>query len=192
MLEFLHLNDVKRLCFVGGLKSLINLRKLEIVGFDEILQSFEVQQEIERTSQQNRLLTSLHLDHSNTSTQRLPIPGRCGCLHFLLIKNSPVTLYTEGEENWFYQLTSLETLEFSNCRHLTRRPSTLALLTKLKKLSVKNCPLMFSLPEFSLPPYLTELYITGCSDELAQRCLPDEGDDWWKISHIPHIEIRSF
>ncbi|KAJ3705607.1 hypothetical protein LUZ61_009312 [Rhynchospora tenuis] len=189
MLEFLHLSEIKRLCFVRGLKSLINLRKLEIVGFDEILQSFEVQQENEGPSQQNRFLTSLHLDHSNSSTQRLPVAGRFKYLRFLLIRNSPVTEYTEGEENWFNQLTSLETLEFSNCRHLTRLPSTLPLLTKLKKLSIEVCPMISSLPEFSLPPYLTELYITGCSHELKERCLPHQGDDWWKISHIPNIQI---
>ncbi|KAJ4760765.1 Disease resistance protein RGA2 [Rhynchospora pubera] len=191
-LEVLCLVDVKRLFFVGGLMCLVNLRKLRIEGFNEIRELFVVGPNIEQTCQQNRFLTSLHLDHRSHSTQNLPIAGSLGYLRSLLIRKSPVIEYTEEEGRWFSQLTSLETLEFSGCSKLRGLPSTLPMLTKLKKLTIAGCHKISSLPESGLPRSLTELYITECSDELLRRCQPepDEGDDWWKISHIPHILIK--
>ncbi|KAJ3705267.1 hypothetical protein LUZ61_008972 [Rhynchospora tenuis] len=197
-LEVLCLGDVINLYFVGGLKSLVNLRKLELTGFNKVLESFEKEEENDGTYQENRLLTSLNLDYYCRSppdycnplnrTGILPLAGRLGYLRSLLISNSPVTEYTEVEESYFSQLTSLENLTFAFFRQLRCLPSTLPLLTKLKKLTIKNCPKISSLPESGLPPSLTELYITGCSDELVCRCQPDQGDDWCKISHIPHEE----
>ncbi|KAJ3705266.1 hypothetical protein LUZ61_008971 [Rhynchospora tenuis] len=242
-LEVLCLENVRHICFIGGSKSLVNLRKLDIARFEEIRESFEEEEENDGTYQENRFLTSLNLDYDYRS-QILPLAGRLGYLRSLLIRNSPVTEYTEDEESWFSQLTSLETLEFSKCEKLKCLPSTLLLLTKLKKLSIVDCPEISSLPEFGspensssletlefsscrklrglpstlplltklkkltikscrmitslpesrLPRNLTELYITFCSDELMRRCQrePDEGDDWWKISHIPVVQIKCF
>ncbi|KAJ3705643.1 hypothetical protein LUZ61_009348 [Rhynchospora tenuis] len=94
------------------------------------------------------------------------------------------TLDSCGELIEIPNLVTTPVIEFvlSSCL-----PSTLLFLTKLKKLTVVSCDKISSLPEFGLPQNLTELYITDCSDELVRQCQREpEGDDWWKISHIPH------
>ncbi|KAJ4760764.1 NB-ARC domain-containing disease resistance protein [Rhynchospora pubera] len=180
-LEVLSLKNARQILLVRGLKSLVNLRKLDIEGFNEIL---EEEVENDGTCQKNQFLTSLNLNYLSSSHQGycgiLPLPGRLGYLRSLSIRDSPVTKYTEEEGSWFSQLTSLETLKFSGCMELRGLPSTIPLLTKLKKLTIEFCRKISSLPESGMPPYLTELYITDCSDELVRRCQPepDQGEDW--------------
>ncbi|XP_078176460.1 putative disease resistance protein RGA4 [Carex rostrata] len=192
-LEVMHLEGIKKLCLVEGLKSLINLRKLVIKYFNEILESYEVEQENDQISQEEneeqclQFLTYLHLCHNCGSTQSLPRVGRLSSLRTLLIEWSPAAEYTTGEESWFIQLTSLEKLEF-RCCILKCLPSTLWLLTSLKKLHIDDCPQMLSLPENGLPKNLAELYIDECP-YLIDRCQPTEGDDWHKISHIPFVRL---
>ncbi|KAJ4745468.1 TIR-NBS-LRR class disease resistance protein [Rhynchospora pubera] len=196
-LKVMRISCYKRLHFVGGLKSLVNLRKLVLLQIDEILESFEVEQEDNEISHENKeqclqFLTYLHLgNHYGTAIESLYAVGRLPSLRTLFISYSHAREYTRDEESWFQQLTSLEELLFSNCQNLKRLPSTLPMLSSMKKLTIVSCPSISSLPEAGLPQNLIELCISGCS-ELEYQCRPYQGDDWLKISHIPYIHINVF
>ena len=69
-------------------------------------------------------------------------------------------------EEWFKNLTSLETLRIGGCPNLTSLPEGMSHLTSLQRLHISNCP------------------------QLKQRCEKENGEDWDKISHIPNLDIR--
>ncbi|TQE02044.1 hypothetical protein C1H46_012363 [Malus baccata] len=62
-------------------------------------------------------------------------------------------------------------------------------LTSLQSLELSNCPKLASIPEEGLPPSLKQLFIYVCP-VLAKRCQPGRGRYWHKISHIPYIDIN--
>ncbi|KAJ3705271.1 hypothetical protein LUZ61_008976 [Rhynchospora tenuis] len=192
-LEVMRLSCHNQLHFVGGLKSLVNLRKLVLMQIDDFLESFKVEQENNEISQENQeqclqFLTYLHLGHSYCSTHSLFIIGRLSSLRILFISYSPAMEYTLEEDCLFGQLTSLEELMFFKCWKLKRLPSTLSLLSSLKKLTVVSCPSISSLPEAGLPQNLIELCITGCP-HLTYLCQPNQGYNCPNISDIPYVHI---
>ncbi|XP_078169391.1 putative disease resistance protein At3g14460 [Carex rostrata] len=190
-LEILHLTDIGLVCFVGGLMHLVKLRELVIKNCWEIRHTYEehIWVEISHEEYENQCLQSLTYLHLCNFVS-LPRLGRMPSLCTLLIeKYYSFDCNVAEEESWFNQLTSLEKLEFHNCRMLSCLPSQLYLLTSLKKLRISFCPELSSLPENGLPPNLVELCIEECPD-LIRRCQPDKGDDWHKISHIPFIHFN--
>ena len=68
-------------------------------------------------------------------------------------------------EEWFKNLTSLESLQIRECPNLMSLPEGMSHLTSLQRLSIEVCP------------------------QLNQRCEKENGEDWDKISHIPHLTI---
>ncbi|XP_062022988.1 putative disease resistance protein RGA1 isoform X1 [Rosa rugosa] len=68
---------------------------------------------------------------------------------------------------WFENLDSLRSLTISACPNLEELPAGLKHLTKLQYLSIQECP------------------------ELEQRCRQGNGEDWFKIAHVPHKYIGS-
>ncbi|XP_048447602.1 putative disease resistance protein RGA4 [Pyrus x bretschneideri] len=62
-------------------------------------------------------------------------------------------------------LTSLQHLEFSNCSNLASLPEGIRGLPCLNRLKIQWCPM------------------------LSERCKKETGEDWFKIAHIPHIDI---
>ncbi|XP_030945123.1 putative disease resistance protein RGA1 [Quercus lobata] len=68
-------------------------------------------------------------------------------------------------EEWFKNLTSLESLKIQLCPNLTSLPEGMSHLTSLQSLSIEGCP------------------------QLKQRCEKENGEDWDKISHIPNLDI---
>ncbi|XP_023919284.1 putative disease resistance protein RGA4 [Quercus suber] len=69
-------------------------------------------------------------------------------------------------EEWFKNLTSLQTLYILWCPNLTSLPEGMSHLTSLQTLYIEDCP------------------------QLKQRCEKENGEDWDKISHIPCLIIR--
>ncbi|KAK4564565.1 hypothetical protein RGQ29_006587 [Quercus rubra] len=68
-------------------------------------------------------------------------------------------------EEWFKNLTSLESLQIRECPNLMSLPEGMSHLTSLQSLSIEDCP------------------------QLNQRCEKENGEDRDKISHIPYLHI---
>src|SRR6266496_1298705 len=90
------------------------------------------------------------------------------CPHSLQAKN--VRCFTEEQDKALCHLTSLHTLDFCYCTDLLSLPKELHLLSSVKRLSIKACPGILSLPEKGLPASLQELYVSNCSTELKEQC----------------------
>ncbi|PKI53220.1 hypothetical protein CRG98_026352 [Punica granatum] len=67
---------------------------------------------------------------------------------------------------WIQHLTNLEHLEIYNCSNLKALPAWFPQLTSLQHLEVNDC-----------------------GEELTRRCKRNTGEDWPKISHIPHFFV---
>ncbi|PQM39069.1 putative disease resistance protein RGA4 [Prunus yedoensis var. nudiflora] len=62
--------------------------------------------------------------------------------------------------------------------------------TILRKLKIIDCPNLVTFPKgMHCLTALRELEIS--SDPLAERCRREEGEDWYKIAHIPKIILYS-
>jgi hypothetical protein len=81
-----------------------------------------------------------------------------------------VRSFTEEQDKALCHLTSLHILDFCYCSDLISLPKELHRLSSVKKLSIKACPGILSLPEKGLPASLQELYVSNCSTELKEQC----------------------
>ncbi|KAF3338398.1 Disease resistance protein RGA2 [Carex littledalei] len=133
-------------------------------------------------------LAYLQMDQSLVHYNYPQILGRLPSLRVLNCKVSQFIQFTRYETLWFEELTKLRELYFANCEfeHL---PSSLATLSSLMILVLESCNNLKSLPPNGMPPFLRELTLTSCPQELVQRCQPDEGEDWPLISHVQLIRI---
>ncbi|KAL6638850.1 hypothetical protein ACP70R_023486 [Stipagrostis hirtigluma subsp. patula] len=84
--------------------------------------------------------------------------------------NKEVERFTEEQEEALQLLTSLQTLEFSDCPKLQCLPAGLCKLPKLKSLRISGCPAISSLLKDGLPNSLRELYVHAGGDEIKQQC----------------------
>ncbi|KAJ6370843.1 hypothetical protein OIU77_001364 [Salix suchowensis] len=88
-------------------------------------------------------------------------------------------------------LTSLRSLRIDDCKGLASLPNQIGYLMSLSYLYIKDCPNLVSLPDgVQSLSNLSNLTIDNCP-ELAKRCKKEKGEDWPKISHIPHITINN-
>ncbi|EEF35585.1 leucine-rich repeat containing protein, putative [Ricinus communis] len=83
-------------------------------------------------------------------------------------------------------LNSLKIWDFQNLEYLNY--SGLQHLTSLKELEICNCPKLQSMPKEGLPSSLSSLSVSLCP-LLEQRCQRERGEDWIRISHIPHLNV---
>ncbi|KAL5980711.1 hypothetical protein ACLOJK_028620 [Asimina triloba] len=84
-------------------------------------------------------------------------------------------------------LTQLEALTICGCGQLVTLEDEV-LPSTLKRLEFSLCGNLKSLPRKGLPSSLERLQIFQCP-VLRERCLKDVGEDWPKISHIPHVDF---
>ena len=92
----------------------------------------------------------------------------------------------------FPELTSVVYLKISWCPNLTSIPDGISNLTSLEELHINRCWNLKSLPDGMVSlKSLQKLSITSCPD-LKKRCERGIGEDWFKIAHVPVIEIWHF
>ncbi|KAI5318383.1 hypothetical protein L3X38_038091 [Prunus dulcis] len=91
---------------------------------------------------------------------------------------------------WFQgAANTLQFLFIGMCENLEALPEWLASFTSLRKLIIGKCQKLSSLPEgMRSLTSLRELVIDDCL-ELERRCQRDIGQDWPKISHVPHVSF---
>ncbi|XP_011020963.1 PREDICTED: putative disease resistance RPP13-like protein 1 [Populus euphratica] len=85
--------------------------------------------------------------------------------------------------------SSLTSLTISSLEHLKSLDyKGLQHLTSLNELTIRNCPLIESMPEEGLPSSLSTLRLHRCP-MLGESCEREKGKDWPKISYIPRVDI---
>ncbi|XP_048548163.1 putative disease resistance protein RGA3 [Triticum urartu] len=88
-----------------------------------------------------------------------------------LYGNQKMKCFTKEQEGALHLLASLQELEFSMFDKLQSLPAGLHKLTGLKRLEVRSCPCVRSLPEDGLPESLQQLDVWLCNnEELKQQC----------------------
>ncbi|KAA8525113.1 hypothetical protein F0562_007023 [Nyssa sinensis] len=85
-------------------------------------------------------------------------------------------------------LRSLRRLEINCCNKLKSLSEGLQHLTALEKLEVTGCPELQSLPAGIQSLTKLHLYIRECP-EIERRCEKGKGEDWYKIAHLPEVDI---
>ena len=109
-----------------------------------------------------------------TSLKRLNIKGGCSSLVSFPEMTLPASL------------TSLTIQIFPKLKKLSSKG--FQILTSLEELSIYQCEALKYLPEDGLPPSLLELHIQKCP-LLKERCKKNQGREWFKIAHIPCIQL---
>ncbi|CAL5213761.1 unnamed protein product [Lathyrus oleraceus] len=145
------------------LRHLTALKKLTIEACVEVI-SFEDEEEEEENENYTLKLERFSIDKLPNLTGLPSWLRRCGkTLRYMgLSECSSLMALPE----WLVNLTSLETLLIADCRKLTL-PQHMDRLQNLQNLKIYGCP------------------------QLVERCKQTTGCDWYKIAHIPNVEIGS-
>jgi hypothetical protein len=166
-LEELAISGCGMLTTLKGLPSLGGLRSLDAINCPHLVPSLEhvssigydmcPRLEILRVSDCSFLTTSF-------------------CEHLVSLKCLKIKEYvektmklTDEQEKALQLLTSLQDLRFE-MMNLEDLPVGLHKLPSLKRLKIKNCKRLSSLPEKGLPPSLKELDIIDCPGVLTDQC----------------------
>ncbi|KAH0462960.1 hypothetical protein IEQ34_007542 [Dendrobium chrysotoxum] len=95
-----------------------------------------------------------------------------------------------NEAEWFLKVrSSLCKLKFKWLKSLQYLPSSLESLSSLQNLSIYEVPKLRKLP--ILPPFLKFLTIKKFHPELHELYGLVEGSEWYKIAHIPYVDIST-
>ncbi|XP_062225403.1 putative disease resistance protein RGA1 [Phragmites australis] len=198
-LENLELIKCEGVRLADGFQCFGNLRSARVESCPQLLSATAAfvstglgQESHEKKQQQEQdanLLTNLRTDDSLMTGDYFRAMGNLPSLHNLLFFDIPnLTHFSEEQELWFQQLTSLECLSIVSCYALQRLPSSLAAIPSIKTLGLFSLHNLHSLPDDALPPTLQELHISHCTGDLNIRVSKD-GADWPKVVHVPYIKV---
>ncbi|XVF06559.1 hypothetical protein REPUB_Repub06bG0059700 [Reevesia pubescens] len=187
-LHFLHFYECKTLeCLFEGMQYLTSLRSLTVklcsrlVSLPRSLKFLVNLEEIVivccpvinlRMEPEGREDQDLHLSLQKLTIRdapkledlpRLLLEGSASHLQFIEIKDCPSF---EILPEWLQNLNSLQRLEILNCPKLSSLPDGVDRLTALRQLKIQQCP------------------------TLSEKCRPEAGADWFKISHIKEVYIE--
>lgn len=193
-LENLELIRCEGLRLADSFQCFSNLRSAQLEGCQELLSatftsvSAGLGVESHEKWQEGAIpLTHLRTDDSLMTGDYFRTIGSLPSLRSLSFFNiSNATHFSEKQDLWFQQLTSLECLTISCCYTLRSLPSSLAAMTSIKKLLLVRLHKLQTLPEDGLPPSLHRLDIDHCTQELRIR-VSEDGAYWPKIAHVPYI-----
>ncbi|KAL8063872.1 hypothetical protein ABFX02_01G054800 [Erythranthe guttata] len=133
------------------------LEELGMYGCPEVV---ELPQEIKNLN--NCLKTVILSDLPNMVCVPKALQHVSDSLQYLYLFGLPQLRSLPG---WLGDLRCLEDLSIRDCLKIASIPDSIRGTTKLRYLSVQECP------------------------ELERRCEREKGEDWHKIAHIPHLQI---
>jgi Leucine-rich repeat (LRR) protein len=136
-------------------------------------------------------LTSIQLIHLGKCEQ-LPPLGKLPSLKIIKLRVMDSLKCFHDEYNATSKdeiiFPSLQGLHIWRCSSLVSLPNN---FPKLQSLKIERCDKLHSLPdEIQSFKDLNQITIEDC-EILSRRCEKGIGEDWPKISHIPHLEIRT-
>ncbi|KAF3325367.1 putative disease resistance protein RGA1 [Carex littledalei] len=145
------------------------LEILDILKCPKLMQSDPLRTDNKAPTERIKHLRQLHID--NTSLLKLPFLLCPPCsLDQLIVWNSPEEKMFRGDvHGWLSRLQNLEQLIFTNCSNLESLPEELHTLKTLKRIQIRNCPKILSLPKNGLPPSVNYLYFPGCHPVLTEQ-----------------------
>lgn len=178
-LEYLNIKCSRTVCIKGGLWYLRKLKDLRItctVATELDEESLHEEKHVPTQSARvMRSLTHLTVGGSTLSTGLNNVISISGTPSLRTLCIESIRCFTSITEQWLQQLTSLQEMELFECDRL---PSSLVALSSLKKLAMKNCYNICSIPPNSLPGNLKELQTENCSTVLEARCQKRNGEIW--------------
>ncbi|PWA60474.1 Disease resistance protein [Artemisia annua] len=136
-------------------------------------------------------LTSIKFYEVNKCEQ-LPPLGKLPSLKIIQLWFMPSIKCFHDEDNSTSKdeilFPSLQELQIGFCGSLVSLPNN---FPKLQSLEIDRCEKLGCLPdEIQSFKDLNQITILGC-EILSRRCEKEIGEDWPKISHIPHLDIRN-
>ncbi|CAM0908514.1 unnamed protein product [Alopecurus aequalis] len=165
-LEYLHISNCYSLTALEGLRSLVNLRELNIVDspvFAPLATSGEGYECIQLSA----------LERLHTSELSLLTTSFCQglrSLQSLSLQSIQEPRLTDEQERALLLLGSLQELLFIGSWKLLDLPVMLHSLHSLKILKITDCKGISRLPKEGLPPSLEQFEIENCSSELLAEC----------------------
>ncbi|CAL5188905.1 unnamed protein product [Lathyrus oleraceus] len=109
------------------------------------------------------------------------------CLQELTIQGC---LEIEDLHEALQHMTAIQSLKLADLLNLASLPDWLGNLDLLDTLIISKCPKLTCLPmSIQRLTSLKHLRIHGCS-ELGKRCKENSGEDWHKIAHVQHVEVK--
>jgi hypothetical protein len=157
-MRYLCISECSSLTALEGLRSLVNLRELFVLG-STVLASLATSAES---------LESLCI--GDVSLLTTSFCEGLSCLRSLTLDSLQEARLTDEQARALLLHVSLQELEFSSCSNLLDLPAGLHSLPSLKTLKIKYCWRILRLPNKGLPPSLEELEIQTFSDELSAQC----------------------
>jgi hypothetical protein len=157
-MRYLRICACTSLAALEGLRSLVNLRELDVF-YSPVLASLATSAES---------LESLHISELSPLTTSF-FEG-LSCLRSLTLQCLREARLTDEQERALLLHGSLQELEFRSCWKLLDLPAGLHSLPSLKTLKINRCQRISGLLNKGLPPSLEELEIKNCGYELSAQC----------------------